>query len=78
MVLPHHKKPRFQRIQFCMHAVGMHVHRLAQVVYPVWNAIITSTMRSCKLIQPAMNIGIGTADLIANIIVYLQYRQIVV
>ena len=36
-------------------------------------------MMSYKLIQPAMNIciGIGTADLIANIIVYLQYRQIV-
>ena len=37
-------------------------------------------MMSCKLIQPAVNIcigiGIGTADLIANIIVYLQYRQI--
>jgi len=39
-------------------------------------------MMSCKLIQlqPAMNmgIGVGTANLMANIIVYLQYRQIVV
>jgi len=35
-------------------------------------------MMSCKLIQPAMNIGISisTADLIANIVVYLQFRQI--
>ena len=37
-------------------------------------------MISYKLIQPAMNIciGIGKADLIANIFVYLQYKQIVV
>ena len=37
-------------------------------------------MMSYKLIQPAVNIGIsiGTADLIANVFVYLQYRQIVV
>ena len=37
-------------------------------------------MMSYKLIQPAVNIGIGigTADLMANVIVYLQYRQIVV
>ena len=56
----------------------MHVHRLAHV----WNAIITTMnfMMSYKLIQPAVNIGIGisTADLIANVFVYLQYRQIVV
>ena len=37
-------------------------------------------MMSYKLIQPAVSIciSIGMADLIANIIVYLQYRQIVV
>jgi len=29
-------------------------------------------MMSYKLIQPAVNIGIDTADLIANIFVYLQ------
>ena len=57
----------------------MHVHRLAHVR----NAIITTMniiMMSYKLIQPAVNIGIGigTADLMANVIVYLQYRQIVV
>ena len=65
-------------IQFCMHVAGMHMHRLARA--QVWNAIITTKyyMMSCKLIQPAMNIGIGMANLIANIIVYLQYRQIVV
>ena len=28
----------FQRVQFCMHVAGMHVHRLAHV----WNAIITT------------------------------------
>ena len=51
------------------------MRRLTQV----WNAI-TNTIMSYKLIQPAVNIctGIGTADLIANIVVYLQYRQIVV
>jgi len=47
----------------------MHMHRLI-------------IMMSYKLIQlqPAVNIGIGigTADLIAEVIVYLQYRQIVV
>ena len=34
-------------------------------------------MMSCKLIQSVLNIGIsiGTADLIAKVIVYLQYRQ---
>ena len=59
-----------------MHVAGMHLHRLAQV----WNAIIDNKYYDVKLIQPAMNIsiGIGMADLIANIIVYLQYRQIVV
>ena len=37
-------------------------------------------MMSYKFIQPAVNIcvSIGMADLIVNIIVYLQYRQIVV
>ena len=36
-------------------------------------------MMSYKLMQPAVNVSIhiGTADLIANISVYLQYRQIV-
>ena len=51
----------------------MHVHRLAHVR----NAIITTNF---IMKQPAVNIGIGigTADLMANVIVYLQYRQIVV
>ena len=51
------------------------MRRLAQV----WNAILL-IMMSYKLIQPAVNIciSIGTADLIANTVVYLQYRQIVV
>ena len=51
----------------------MHVHRLAHVR----NAIITTNF---IMKQPAVNIGIGigTADLKANAIVYLQYRQIVV
>ena len=31
-------KKQIQRVQFCMHVVGMHMHRLAQV----WNAIITT------------------------------------
>ena len=31
------QKAQFQRVQFCMHVAGMHVHRLAQV-----NAIITT------------------------------------
>ena len=42
--------------------------------------MINTKYYDVKLIQPAMNIGIGigTADLIANTIVYLQYMQIVV
>jgi len=32
------QKAQFQQVQFCMHVVGMHVHRLAQV----WNAIVTT------------------------------------
>jgi len=31
-------------------------------------------MMSYKLIQPAVNIGIGTANLVTTIVVYLQYR----
>ena len=50
----------------------MHVHRLAHV----------RNATNFIMKQPAVNIGIGigigTADLKANVIVYLQYRQIVV
>ena len=56
-------------------------HARAQTCpYTECNNYYYEFMMSYKLIQPAVNIGIGTgtADLMANVIVYLQYRQIVV
>ena len=71
--------------------VGTHAHATAPYTFDnctrsgsPHNVLHSSSyyefMMSYKLIQPAVNIGIGigTADLMANVIVYLQYRQIVV
>ena len=61
---------------------GQNLVVISSCAKTVTSQLLPLIVMSYKLIQPAVNIGIGigigTADLIANIFVYLQYRQIVV